>query len=420
MDEAESPDAKPRPDPTTRATYKTYRSGTHRTIAPADTVARLRPLMRDFGITRIADVTGLDRIGIPVVMVCRPNSRSLAVSQGKGLDLDAAIASGLMESIENYHGERIDLPLKLGSYSDLETSHPMAEVAALPRVVGGRFHEHLPMLWIEGRELISEAPRWLPYEVVHTNYTLPLPPGSGCFAATSNGLASGNHILEALSHGICEVVERDATAIWHQKDKTARDRTRLDLRSVTDEACREALLRLERAGLSVAVWDTTSDIAIPAFHCIVADDRRDGAHPGAGAGCHPVRNVALLRAVTEAVQVRTTYITGSRDDLSPEEYTSSAIAGKLRKARALMDSGDRRRDFHAVPNRESETFEDDIRWMLERLQAVGVTQVIAVDLTKEEFGLPVVRVVIPRLEGPDDDDAYVPGARARQVLEGRP
>ena len=62
---------------------KTYRGGTHRTVAPDDTVARLRPLMTAFGITRIANLTGLDRTGIPVVMVCRPNARaSLAVQFG--------------------------------------------------------------------------------------------------------------------------------------------------------------------------------------------------------------------------------------------------------------------------------------------------------------------------------------------------
>ncbi len=47
--------------------YKTYRKGTHRTIAPTDTVARLRSMMPELGITRVANVTGLDRIGIPGV-----------------------------------------------------------------------------------------------------------------------------------------------------------------------------------------------------------------------------------------------------------------------------------------------------------------------------------------------------------------
>ena len=79
-----------RPD---HAGVKAYRHGTHRTVDPASTLARVQPYLAHTGITRIANVTGLDRIGVPVVMVCRPNSRSLAVSQGKGLTLDAAKAS---------------------------------------------------------------------------------------------------------------------------------------------------------------------------------------------------------------------------------------------------------------------------------------------------------------------------------------
>src|SRR5258706_3900116 len=92
---------------------KTYRGETHRTVSPEDTITRLNPYLPLMGITRVANVTGLDRIGIPVVMACRPNSRSVAVSQGKGVNLWAAKASAVMETIEGYHAENIMLPLKL-------------------------------------------------------------------------------------------------------------------------------------------------------------------------------------------------------------------------------------------------------------------------------------------------------------------
>ena len=74
------------------------------------TLERVTPYLPVMGITRIANVTGFDTIGIPVVMVTRPNSRSISVSQGKGFDVPSAKASGVMESIESYHAERIDLP----------------------------------------------------------------------------------------------------------------------------------------------------------------------------------------------------------------------------------------------------------------------------------------------------------------------
>ena len=115
------------------AARKTFCRGTHRLIAPQQTLERVRGLLPVMGITRIANVTGLDKVGIPVVMVCRPNSRSIAVSQGKGIDLDAAKASGVMESIEGYHAERITLPLKLGTYEDLRYTHRITEVTGMVR-----------------------------------------------------------------------------------------------------------------------------------------------------------------------------------------------------------------------------------------------------------------------------------------------
>ncbi|MGH6919845.1 MAG: YcaO-like family protein [Geminicoccaceae bacterium] len=395
--------------------FKAWRRGTHRTVDPAATLARVQPHLADLGITRIANVTGLDRIGVPVVMVCRPNARSLAVSQGKGLTLDAAKASGVMEAVELHHAERIELPLKLGSARDLERTHRLIDLDALPRLSDSRFHPDLPILWIEGRDLLADAPVWLPYEVVHTNYTLPLPTGSGCFPASSNGLASGNHILEAIDHGIAEVVERDSTSLWNHLDQAGCGRTRIDLGTVDDDDCAAVLDQLERAGFAVALWDTTTDVGIASFYCLITDRRHENAHAGAGAGAHPARAVALLRAVTEAIQVRTTYITGARDDLRPDEFTPSAIERKLRRAQALMSQGAATRAFREVPTCEAAALAEDLDWMLDRLRAVDIEEVIMVDLTRAEIGMPVARVVIPGLEAPHDHDGYVPGPRALKL-----
>ncbi|MEZ4302620.1 MAG: YcaO-like family protein, partial [Polyangiaceae bacterium] len=108
---------------------KGFSSGTHRAVPPEETLARFERLMPALGITRIADVTGLDHLGIPVVMVTRPNARSLSVAQGKGLSLAAAKASGLMEAIESYHAEHIHLPLRLATYRELCGAHRMIDVA---------------------------------------------------------------------------------------------------------------------------------------------------------------------------------------------------------------------------------------------------------------------------------------------------
>lgn len=401
-----------------QGTLKGYRSGTHRLISPVETVSRVRPLMPVMGITRIANVTGLDVVGLPVVMVCRPNARSIAVSQGKGLDLAAAKASGLMEAVETYHAETIQLPLKLGSFEELRYAHPMIDVSGLPMPVDSRYHDDLQILWIEGRELMTETPVWSPYETVHTNYTLPMPPGSGCFVANTNGLASGNHLLEAISHGICELVERDAVTLWKLRSEEARRATAIDLDTVNDEPCLDMLARFAAADIDVKVWDTTTDVGIASFFCLAMGRSDRFADPEFGAGCHPAREVALLRALTEAAQSRTTYITGARDDIGPDLYEPAVRARRLRDCRAVINAHPPARDFRRVPSWQADTFEEDVKEALRRLAAVGIDQVCVVDLTKPAFRIPVVRVVIPGLEGAFEEDKgdYIPGPRALAIL----
>ncbi len=394
---------------------KKYLEGTHRIVEPEVTVARMRRFMPLMGITRIADVTGLDRLGIPVTIVCRPNSRSVAVSQGKGTTLAAAEASGLMESIESYHAERITLPLKYAGYEELRYTHSMVDLDALPRLKGSRFHPCLPILWIEGENLLAGERYWLPFELVHTNFSKPMPPGSGCFPASSNGLASGNHELEALCHGICEVIERDSTALWYARRDHEHGERRVRLETVTDPACRTLLETFEARGVDVAIWDMTTDIDIPSYCCWIME-REDRPRlldrPTVGAGCHPAPHIALSRALTEAAQDRLTLITGARDDLNRGKYQGIA-------AQEVFDLRPERA-FPIGTQEQGLTIQEDLDLLLGCLQKVGLSQIIAIKLMKPEFGnIPVVRIVIPGLEGLPDQPSYLPGRRAQQLLSGR-
>jgi ribosomal protein S12 methylthiotransferase accessory factor len=378
--------------------------------------------MAQMGITRIANVTGLDHIGVPVVMVCRPNSRALAVSQGKGLTLAAAKASGLMESVESYHAERIALPLKLASYTEIQAIHCVVDVTQLNRPRESAFHPGLPLLWIEGYDLLQQEHVWIPYETVHTNFTMPRPSGSGCFSQTSNGLASGNHLLEAITHGLDEVMERDATTLWSMADREAQLRTRLDLQTVDDPGCREVIDKLEAAGMAVAVWETTSDIGVPCYFCLFTDP--SGVAIGdvqaySGYGCHATHRIALLRALTEAVQMRLTIISGSRDDLATVHYRRHLQPVEGQQFEWLQASGPLRR-FRETSEYDADTFDEEIAWKLERLRSVGIERVVVVDLTRPEFGLPVVRVVVPGVESAFMDMQYFAlGRRALRLLGRR-
>jgi ribosomal protein S12 methylthiotransferase accessory factor len=174
--------------------------------------------------------------------------------------------------------------------------------------------------------------------------------------------------------------------------------------------------------VDVAVWDLTTDVGISAFLAQIvdrSDDPQRALYACAGMGCHPTRRIALLRALTEAAQGRLTAIAGSRDDLPRLEYERTRSVDALQQYRSAT-SGQGMRDFRHVPDRESETFDEDVAWELDRLRAVGIASLVAIDLTRAEFGIPVVRVVIPGLEGASMHANYVPGPRAQAVFTGWP
>jgi ribosomal protein S12 methylthiotransferase accessory factor len=376
-------------------------SGAHR-VAPAPaTLERLLPLLPVIGATRLSVVTGLDLVGIPVAMVCRPNSRSLSVSQGKGVDLVSAKVSAVGEAIESWSAEHVVRDLRLTTWGELAARAPVVAVEDLPRPTGSRFHRDLTTMWIEGADVIGGGPAYVPYELVHLDRRLPRLPGSGSFLNSSTGLASGNHLLEALSHALCEIVERDAAALWERRDADDRAERRLDLASVDDDVCTGLLARCTQARVAVGAWDLTTDVGLATFMAIAVDDRGDQSRslPAArGFGCHPSRVVALTRAITEAAQSRLTLIAGSRDDNPVERDREMRDRHAVSTHRVAALSAGGSRSFVDVPDRASPSIDGDVALELDRLRDVGVTSVVMVDLTHPELGVPVVRAVVPGLE----------------------
>jgi ribosomal protein S12 methylthiotransferase accessory factor len=378
---------------------------------------RVRLFAAQMGITRLGNVTGLDRIGIPVVVAVRPNSRAVSVSQGKGIELPQAMASALMEAIEGFHAELAQgeqrAPCRVFS-----AGQPTVDPQALCST-GYPLDIDDPIAWSLGVDLLSEEPCWVPTEVVHTDFTRAL---DGYFLAGSNGLASGNHPVEAMSAAICELVERDAVALWTALGVREKAQRVLNIASVDDPDCIALLAQYERAGVAVRVWNVTTEIGIPAFLCDIRDPSADEPRRLRrfhGSGCHPDRAIALSRALTEAAQTRLTYITGIRDDILPKEYREPPGSDLVD---ALLDALRQQAAPHSfcdISSFAADDLEIDLRQELERLQSAGFTQVVAVDLTRPEFDIPVFRLVIPGLEGDIKHPNYFPGVRARRVMEAQ-
>lgn len=394
---------------------KQLRAGTDRAAPLAETLARALRVAPAVGITRIADITGLDHIGIPVAAAYRPNARSVSVSQGKGPTLLAARVSAAMEAIEGYHAERVAAPLRLGTVREMAGRPDTVDLQSLPRTTAA-LNAADKLLWLEATDLTRDQPRWVPLEVIQTDFTLPVVGCCGAFVMSSNGLASGNHRLEAVSHGLCELIERDANSLWHHARPHQRAARRVAPDTCVDPTVREVLAKFAAADVAVAIWDTTSDVGVACFLCEVAD-RRERAlaplPPTTGSGCHPRREVALLRALTEAAQGRLTRIAAVREDLDDRLYAPAEASARAQRFVRVVATAELPRSFDDVPTFDAPTFADDVRWQLNQLARVELETALVVDLTHPALDIPVVRVVVPGLESMAELPHVAPGKRAQ-------
>jgi ribosomal protein S12 methylthiotransferase accessory factor len=384
---------------------KRFRDGTHRACAPAETLGWLIPKARSIGMTRVANVTGLDVIGVPVWVAIRPNSRGLSTSQGKGLSDDAARASAVMESVEGWHAETIDRPVRICDHATIGRHGAAVDPESLCYYRDTPPRPDLAISWIEGFDLASELPCWVPLECVSTDYVVKADGGlPATFVQSSNGLAGGNHLLEAIDHALTELIERHALAASAEEVRGFAPRLRVDPATVDDPGCREVLARLDSAGMLAAIFALPSAFGIPAFACSIMEadsgQRLRVLPPFNGYGCHLEPGIALLRALTEAVQSRATFISGSRDDISVAEYIRSGSPDDLHSYRTLFGGGAELR-FGDILGEAKDSFEADVRRLIERLGEHGHDQVVIVDLRKPGMDVPVVKAVVPGLALPE-------------------
>ena len=370
-----------------------------RVLAPAETLAALRPRLPDFAITRLARLTGLDEVGIPVWAAIRPNAATLAVSQGKGVDDDAAAASAMMEAIEVATAERRDLPhLTLSSRAMAASGRRAAALTELLRVGASPPADDDLVEWIEGFDLMDDAPVWVPLDAV----TLGEAESQARYWQSTDGLASGNVLWEAAFHGLCERVERDALTLWSLAgDAEVGERCR-DPRDFGDPALVALAAKIDAAGLRLRLFDISTDVAVPVcFATISPPSDSDPAHwrhfdLQSGSGCHPNPARAAIRAVTEAAQSRLTAISGARDDFDPSDYRARIAIDLLPFVRAEPAAG--------APAAAAVEPADYIGHIAQRLRAVGVGAAIIAPLESGERGFAVAKALVADLE-------TVPGAR---------
>jgi ribosomal protein S12 methylthiotransferase accessory factor len=377
----------------------TYRIGTHRLVSPEETLARLQPHLADFGITRLADVTRLDAdLGLPVYIAIRPRGTVLQSSAGKGVTAAAAKVSALMESVELDVAERPD-PARLRRASRAELLAEGRRADPLPEWVAasGRFaSDRYRIPWVEADDLLHGDTVWLPAGAAY--FCEPSP----CRTNT-NGLASGNHLIEATLHGLCEVIERDAAARLVEDDRIAlaRHGRVIDLASVRDPLLASVISAIERAETKVVIVELRSGLAVPTYWALLLNRRPFAGIStlNAGYGTHLDATVALWRAVSEAVQSRLTAIHGSRDDIvhKPVYAHQVSFVPEIEGSPAFRFFDTLVPAARADESPYGGDFPTGLAALLSLLRAAGHERVYRVDLGCPVSGLSVIKVVAPSL-----------------------
>lgn len=367
--------------------------GTIREFTPAQTLARLNPLLlKTFGITRVADVTGLDNIGIPVCAAIRPNSKALANSQGKGITLELAMISAIMESVEGWHAENMQVKPHLASYNELLKAGQTIELGHLfSGYISYTDAADRKIAWCKTRDLISGTDIYAPYSMLSLDSTRYIS-GKELFASTSNGLASGNTYEEALCHALFEAIERDATSKVDDLSDEELAPRRVKIASIDSPHNQALIKKIQTAGYELYVWDITSEFGIPAYSAYIDDKKHiRGLGVFAGYGAHLSKEVALSRAITEAVQSRLTYISGARDDVSEALYKKNKEHANYSSLETIDYSATKSLVLPA-------SFADCAELVIEKLKQQGIKHILVFDHTRKELGIAVVHVLLPDLK----------------------
>ncbi|EXG81129.1 YcaO-like family protein [Cryptosporangium arvum] len=408
--------------------------GPHREVPPETTWSRVEPHLRRAGVTRLADVTGLDRVGLPVYTAVVPRSNdTISVYAGKGPTRLSAKVSAVMEAMERFAAWLPVRPAVVASYAELDAA---GRVAVDPRSVcvetTASYRPDGPLSWVTGWDLLAGEPVLVPQDAAVYQRRLHEPPTYRI--ATTNGLASGNSIEEAVCHALCEVIERDALTLAdlvsgrlvQLAGRRGLDATALEERhpvvgtdSLTGRAA-EVVAAYERAALRVRLIEITSDLRVPTYVATTEEDLGPGtSRCHSGWGTHPDAEVAIVRALTECAQSRAVDVQAMREDISAPGEEVSRYERHTRRAQVVRRDDWVRRTTEPVsaaarPSYPSGDVAEDIRLMLGRLRDAGLPRVVVVDLSPPEIPVSVVRVLVPGLESWAVDHSKV-GARAAAV-----
>ncbi len=378
-------------------------SSSLRARSAEESLALVEPLAFSRGVSRVVDTTRLDRIGIPVYASVRPDApaTSICVNAGKGYTHAEAKIGAYMEAIEfsfapygrNIVGYRMVTPLDM-----LASFKGQIQFLDFAPCMGCKVEATDLLAAVAGQELLSGLGEVLvPAELVYHPFAEN--PGVSLYGSTTNGLASGNTLQEALVHGLAEVMERHVSAF-----ELVKNTSRLVTLADAPPKVTEMVAMVESAGLRCHLRHAPNAFGMAYFSAHVLEpDEHAPISIASGFGFHPNSDIAAVRAIAEAVQGRLSYIHGGRDDLIKRYRWAQRVGPEqeiecTRRARVALAAADAVMPFAEVPSVNTDSIAMAQQCLFDALQRAGLHHVVQVPLTDPGYPFQVVKVVVPGAE----------------------
>lgn len=355
--------------------------------ADAAFLAHLIALAPACGVTRLADITRLDTIGLPVWQAIRPAGRALSVHQGKGATDTAARIGALCEGLESHCAENVEADGPRARFEALPAARraPLLSDYARARDVAAPDEE---ADWCLAEDALSSAPCYLPHALVSLDFTRREEPW---FERSSSGLGAGPDIGRSRRTALCELVERDAVGQWERSSMLARLARAVDPASIDRDWFGHWRERLRASGLTLRLFAPAAAIALPIFLCWIEGEDRFAGHYrrylGSGADGDP--EAALFKAMAEAIQSRLTFVAAVRDDMLPSLYH--------RPSPRIADVPPAPPGFPLRDWRDSPPHDGGWEAITSSLAAAGFPQIAVKEIHGDLPGVAVTKAFVPGL-----------------------
>ena len=381
-----------------------YRANGNRAADGKAFLKRVQALAPAFGMTRVAEISQLAETSFPVFQATRPNLHHHAAlgkntgSQGKGPTRTQAMLSCLMESVESFCDESRNVHLIRGSYRFLREQHALVH----PRLMLHRPAvrppaEDEPFLWTPAYHVESDSAVLVPAETVYSDLPVDSYRTRPVFPTSSNGLAAGATYLEAVIHGLYEVIERLYVGLAEA------GRVRIDALFESDYDLFDVDGFNMAAGhefeLQLFALKSPRIRNLPMVVCFLVGD----PDYYEGGGCCGDVDTAIMRAISEAMQCYATNISGSREDLACVEVQEGGLGTPLetpRRRNLRIETYKRQ-----VSDRKYAALRDEFDALVDWVHAAGYQNICISNLTRTGLEIPTVKVIIP-------------GMRARGTVRG--